>query len=43
MDILSGIQLTVKQKDFPSPWNVDNFDGIENGSGLLGAWTRQLP
>ena len=39
-------KLTVKQQDFASPCNINNFDGIENSRGWLGSFkkprTRQL-
>ena len=36
--ILSGTQLTVKQYNFASKCNIDNFDGIENGRDRPGSF-----
>ena len=33
LNILSETQLTVKQQDFASSCNINNFDGIEIGRG----------
>ena len=38
LNILSGTQPIVKNSDFPSPCNINNFDGIENGGGWLGSF-----
>ena len=35
---LSRTQLTVKKYDFASTYNINNFDGIGNGSGQLGSF-----
>ena len=31
--VLSGAQPIVKNSDFASPCNINNFDGIKNGGG----------
>lgn len=32
-NILSGTKLPVKQYDYDSPFNINNFDGAKNGRG----------
>ena len=38
LNILSETQLTVKEQDFASSCNINNFDGIEKSGGWLGSF-----
>ena len=33
INLLSGMQPIVKHANFASPFNINNFDGMENGRG----------